>query len=59
MEKKGYPRPFAAAITSESASIAIIIPPSIPLIIYGALAEESVIKLFIAAWCRASSWAPS
>ena len=48
MEKKGYPRPFAAAITSASASIAIIIPPSIPLIIYGALAEESVIKLFIA-----------
>ena len=48
MEKRGYPKAFAAAITSSSASIAIIIPPSIPLIIYGALAEESVIKLFIA-----------
>ena len=48
MEKRGYPKAFAAAITSSSASIAIVIPPSIPLIIYGALAEESVIKLFIA-----------
>ena len=48
MRKHGYPNAFAAAITSSSASIAIIIPPSIPLIIYGALAEESVIKLFIA-----------
>ena len=48
MEKRGYPKAFAAAITSSSASIAIVIPPSIPLIIYGALAEESVIKLFVA-----------
>jgi tripartite ATP-independent transporter DctM subunit len=48
MEKRGYPRAFAAAITSASASIAIIIPPSLALIIYGALAEVSVAKLFIA-----------
>ena len=48
MEKRGYPRPFAAAITSASASIAILIPPSIPLILYGAIAGQSVIKLFIA-----------
>ncbi len=33
MEKRGYPKAFAAAITSSSASIAIVIPPSIPLII--------------------------
>ena len=30
MKKKGYPGPFAAAVTSSSASLAIIIPPSIP-----------------------------
>lgn len=48
MEKRGYPRAFAAAITSSSASIAIIIPPSLAFIIYGAIAEVSVAKLFIA-----------
>ena len=48
MEKRGYPRAFAAAITSSSASLAIIIPPSISLILYGAIAEQSVAKLFIA-----------
>ncbi len=48
MEQRGYPRAFAAAITSSSASIAIIIPPSLAFIIYGAIAEVSVAKLFIA-----------
>jgi C4-dicarboxylate transporter, DctM subunit len=48
MEKRGYPRAFAAAITSASASIAIIIPPSLAFILYGALAEVSVARLFIA-----------
>ena len=48
MERRGYPRAFAAAITSASASIAIIIPPSLAFIIYGAIAEVSVAKLFIA-----------
>jgi C4-dicarboxylate transporter, DctM subunit len=48
MERRGYPRAFAAAITSASASIAIIIPPSLAFIIYGALAEVSVAKLFVA-----------
>jgi tripartite ATP-independent transporter DctM subunit len=48
MERRGYPRAFAAAITSASASIAIIIPPSLAFIIYGALADVSVAKLFVA-----------
>ncbi|MSO92451.1 MAG: TRAP transporter large permease, partial [Rhodospirillales bacterium] len=48
MVKRGYPKAFAAAITSSSASIAIIIPPSLGLILYGALANESIAKLFIA-----------
>jgi len=48
MKKRGYSRTLAAAITSSSASLAIIIPPSIPMILYGAIAEVSVIKLFIA-----------
>lgn len=48
MVKRGYPKPFAAAITSSSASIAIIIPPSLALILYGAIAEQSVVALFVA-----------
>lgn len=48
MKKKGYSARFAAAITSSSASLAIIIPPSIPMILYGALSDTSIVKLFVA-----------
>lgn len=48
MKKKGYSPRFAAAITSSSASLAIIIPPSIPMILYGALSDTSIVKLFVA-----------
>ncbi len=48
MKKKGYPRPFAAAVTSSAASIAIIIPPSIPMILYAAMSDSSVVQLFVA-----------
>ena len=48
MKKKGYAPRFAAAITSSSASLAIIIPPSIPMILYGALSNTSIVKLFVA-----------
>ncbi|MEM1045326.1 MAG: TRAP transporter large permease [Pseudomonadota bacterium] len=48
MKKRGYPAPFAAAITSSSASLAIIIPPSIPMILYAVSAETSVEQLFVA-----------
>ncbi|MEX0753078.1 MAG: TRAP transporter large permease [Xanthobacteraceae bacterium] len=48
MKKRGYPATFAAAITSSSASLAIIIPPSIPMILYAAMAEVSVVQMFVA-----------
>lgn len=48
MKRKGYPAPFCAAITSSSASLAIIIPPSIPMILYAAMADTSVVQLFVA-----------
>jgi tripartite ATP-independent transporter DctM subunit len=48
MKKKGYPGPFTAAITSSSASLAIIIPPSIPMILYAVMADASVVQLFVA-----------
>lgn len=48
MKKKGYSPRFAAALTSSTASLAIIIPPSIPMILYGALSDTSIVKLFVA-----------
>ena len=48
MKKRGYPAPFAAAVTSSSASLAVIIPPSIPMILYASSANTSVEQLFVA-----------
>jgi C4-dicarboxylate transporter DctM subunit len=48
MKKKGYPLDFSAAVTSASATCAIIIPPSIPMIIYAVMAETSIVRLFMA-----------
>jgi tripartite ATP-independent transporter DctM subunit len=48
MKSKGYSKEFAAAVTSSSASLAIIIPPSIPMILYAAMAQESAVKIFVA-----------
>ena len=48
MKKKGYPADFSAAVTSASATQAIIIPPSIPMIIYAVMAESSIVELFMA-----------
>ena len=48
MKKKGYPAGFAAALVSVAATMAIILPPSIPMILYGVMAGVSVSKLFIA-----------
>lgn len=48
MKRKKYRPTFAAAVTSSSASLAIIIPPSIPMIVYGALSDTSIVQLFVA-----------
>jgi tripartite ATP-independent transporter DctM subunit len=48
MKKRGYTAPFSAAVTSSSASLAIIIPPSIPMILYAVSAGTSVEQLFVA-----------
>ncbi|HEX4885949.1 MAG TPA: TRAP transporter large permease [Casimicrobiaceae bacterium] len=48
MKKKGYPAPLAAAVMSSSATLAVIIPPSIPMILYAVMAETSVVQLFVA-----------
>lgn len=48
MRRAGYDIGFTAAITGASATIGPIIPPSIPFVVYGSLAEVSVGKLFMA-----------
>jgi tripartite ATP-independent transporter DctM subunit len=48
MKKRGYSRAFAAAVTSSSATLAVIIPPSIPMIIYGVMSGSSIVELFVA-----------
>jgi len=48
MKRRGYPGAFAAAVTSSSATLAVIIPPSIPMILYAVMAETSVVQLFVA-----------
>ena len=48
MKKRGFTPQFSAALTSSTASLAIIIPPSIPMILYGALSDTSIVQLFIA-----------
>ncbi len=48
MEKKGYDGGFAAALTAAAGSIGVIIPPSIPFVIYAVATGSSITDLFIA-----------
>ncbi|MGK0189420.1 MAG: tripartite ATP-independent transporter DctM subunit [Verrucomicrobiales bacterium] len=47
MEKHGYPKEFAAGLTVASSTMGMIIPPSIPMVIYAVTAQVSVGKLFL------------
>jgi C4-dicarboxylate transporter DctM subunit len=44
----GYPKEFAAGLVAAGGTLGILIPPSIPFVVYGAIADQSVDKLFIA-----------
>jgi C4-dicarboxylate transporter, DctM subunit len=48
MVRHGYPVPFAAALQASAAELGVIIPPSIPMILYGVAAEVSIGELFVA-----------
>lgn len=50
MTRSGYPRGTAAAVESSSSSLGAIIPPSIPMIVYGSIAGVSVGGLFVAGY---------
>ena len=49
MLERGYPRSFALGTVGASGTIRIVIPPSLPLILYGIAAEQSVARLFLGA----------
>ena len=49
MKKEGYPAPFAGVLAASAAVCGPIIPPSIPLIVYGAALGMSISDLFIGA----------
>lgn len=48
MEKRGYRKEVAAGITVASSTMGMIIPPSIPMVLYAVVAQQSVGKLFLA-----------
>ncbi len=48
MKKAGYPADFSAAVTAASSTVGPMIPPSVPMIIVGALSGISVGKMFLA-----------
>jgi len=48
MVKHGYPKPLAASVQASSAELGVLIPPSIPLILYGVSTDTSIGQLFIA-----------
>jgi C4-dicarboxylate transporter DctM subunit len=48
MLERGYPRSFALGVIGASGTIGIVIPPSLALILYGIVTEQSVPRLFLA-----------
>ena len=48
LERKGYRRNYGAALSTSVGPLGQLIPPSIPMVIWGVLAEQSIAKLFLA-----------
>src|SRR3546814_20878822 len=48
MVKHGYPKPFSASLQASAAELGVIIPPSIPMILFAVSTDTSVGELFIA-----------
>jgi C4-dicarboxylate transporter DctM subunit len=48
MNRRGYPREFSAAVQSVAGTVGTIIPPSIPMVVYGVVGNQSIGKLFAA-----------
>lgn len=48
MEKRGYPKSYGTALSAASGIVGVLIPPSIPFVMYGISSEESISTLFMA-----------
>jgi C4-dicarboxylate transporter DctM subunit len=48
MIERGYERRFVLGLLAAGGTLGILIPPSIPMIVYGVVAEESIVSLFLA-----------
>ncbi len=48
MEKRGYPKSFAAAVVAAGGTVGIVIPPSITMVVYASIANTSVADMFMA-----------
>lgn len=47
MTRKGYAKPFSAALIAAAGTIGVVIPPSVPMVLYAVIADQSVAKLFL------------
>ena len=47
MKERGYSKEFAAAVMSSAATLAVIIPPSSPMVLYAVMAETSIVQMFV------------
>ncbi len=47
MTRKGYAKPFSAALIAAAGAIGVVIPPSVPMVLYAVIADQSVAKLFL------------
>ena len=54
MVSHGYNKPFSAALTAAAGTIGVIIPPSIPFVIYGVVSGTSITDLFTAGFLPGS-----
>ncbi len=48
MLERGYRRPFALGVTAAAGTLGILIPPSMPMVVYGLVSETSIPRLFLA-----------
>jgi C4-dicarboxylate transporter DctM subunit len=48
MLERGYKRPFALGVTAAAGTLGILIPPSMPMVVYGLVSETSIPRLFLA-----------
>lgn len=48
MEKRGYPRAYATALTANSSILGLLIPPSVTMIVYGWVTDTSILACFLA-----------